>query len=29
MIVFGHGNDCHAAYVQDRGGVPQLVPVDV
>ena len=29
MIVFGHGNDCNAAYVQDRGGVPQLVPVDV
>ncbi len=29
MIVFGHGNDCNAAYVQDRAGVPQLVPVEV
>ena len=29
IIVFGHGNECNAAYVQDRGGVPQLVPVEV
>ena len=29
MIVFGHGNECNAAYVHDRGGVPHLVPVDV
>jgi glyoxylase-like metal-dependent hydrolase (beta-lactamase superfamily II) len=29
IIVFGHGNDCNAAYVRDRGGVPQLVPVDM
>jgi glyoxylase-like metal-dependent hydrolase (beta-lactamase superfamily II) len=29
MIVFGYGNECNAAYVQDRGGVPQLVPVEV
>ena len=29
MIVFGHGNECNAAYVRDRGGVPQLVPVAI
>ena len=29
MIVFGHGTDCNSAYVRDRGGVLQLVPIEV
>ena len=29
MIIFGHGNECNSAYVRDRGGVPQLVPVEI
>ena len=29
LIVFGNGNECNSAYVRDRGGVPQLVPVEI
>ena len=29
MIVFGHGTDCNSAYIRDRSGVPQLVPIEV
>ena len=29
MIIFGHGNELNGAYVRDRGGVPQMLPVDI
>ena len=29
MIVFGNGHDCNAAYLHDRRGVPQIVPVEI
>ncbi len=29
LIVFGNGHERNAAYVRDRGGVPQLVYVDI
>ena len=29
LIVFGHGHDCHAGYVQQRNGKAHFVPVDM
>ena len=29
LIVFGHGNEFNSAYVRDRGGVSQMVPVEI
>jgi glyoxylase-like metal-dependent hydrolase (beta-lactamase superfamily II) len=29
LIVFGHGHECSSGYLRDRGGVPQLVPVEI
>ncbi len=29
LIVFGHGNEYNSAYVRERGGVSQLVPVEI
>ncbi len=29
LIVFGHGNECNSAYVRERSGIPQLVPIEV